>query len=97
MAASRSMAFELLSIISPYNYTNNVIHLNSHDILDQSAFHSMEISKTHWLDLKYCYRYGKPNPQQLCEMFAIFNDEDAEDVRKDICSRLKMNVIYIVN
>ena len=83
------MAFELLSIISPYNYTNNVIHLTSHDILDQSAFHIMEISKTHWLNLKYCYRYSKPNPQQLCEMFTLSNNEDAEDVRKDICSRLK--------
>ena len=78
-----------LSIISPYNYTNNAIDLTSCDILDQSAFHNMDISKTHWLDLKYCYRYGKPNPQQLCEMFANFNKEDPEDVHKDICNRLK--------
>ena len=68
---------------------NNVIHLTQHDILDQSAFHNMSISKTHWLDLKYCYRFGKPNPHQLFEMFAKFNEEDPDDVHKDICARLK--------
>ena len=89
MVMSRSMAFELMSVISPYNYTNNVIHLTQCDILDQSAFHNMSISKTHWLDLKYCYRFGKPNPHQLFEMFTKFNEEDPDDIRKDICARLK--------
>ena len=63
------MVFELMNLVSPFNYTNNVLHLNISDILDQPAFDKLELSAKYWLDVRHCYRYGKKNPQQLFEIF----------------------------
>ena len=94
MAASNSMAFELMNLVSPFNYTNNVLHLNKSDILDQPAFDKLELSAKYWLDVRHCYRYGKKNPQQLFEIFGCFNNEEPEDVRSDICNCIKMEMKF---
>ena len=86
------MAFELMNLVSPYNYTRNLVHLNKNDILDQPAFDKMELSAKYWLDLRHCYRYGKKNPQQLFEIFGYFNSEEPEDVQSNICTRIKMEM-----
>ena len=81
-----------MNLVSPYNYTNNVVYLNKNDILDQPAFDNLELSAKYWLDIGHCYRYGKKNPQQLFEIFGYFNNEEPEDVRSDICKRIKMEM-----
>ena len=81
-----------MNLVSPYNYTNNVVHLNKNDILDQPAFDNLELSAKYWLDIRHCYRYGKKNPQQLFEIFGYFNNEEPEDVRSDICTCIKMEM-----
>ena len=86
------MAFELMNLVSPYNYTRNLVHLNKNDILDQPAFDKLELSAKYWLDLRHCYHYGKKNPQQLFEIFGYFNSEEPEDVRSDICTRIEMEM-----
>ena len=86
------MAFELMNLVSPYNYTRNLVHLNKNDILDQPAFDKLELSAKYWLDLRHCYRYGKKNLQQLFEIFGYFNSEEPEDVRSDICTHIKMEM-----
>ena len=47
---------------------------------------------SYWLDVRHCYRYGKKNLQQLFEIFGCFNNEEPEDVRSDICNRIKMEM-----
>ena len=88
------MAFELMNLVSLFNYTNNVLHLNKSDILDQPAFDKLELSAKYWLDVRHCYRYGKKNPQQLFEIFGCFNNEEPEDVRSDICNCIKMEMKF---
>ena len=81
-----------MNLVSPYNYTNNVVHLNKNDILDQPAFDNLELSAKYWLNVRHCYRYGKKNPQQLFEIFGYFNSEEPEDVRSDICTHINMEL-----
>ena len=80
------MAFELMNLVSPFNYSNNVLHLNKSDILDQPAFDKLELSAKYW--------YSKKNSQQLFEIFGCFNNEEPEDVRSDICNRIKIEMKF---
>ena len=87
--ASRSMAGELLHMLTPYNYSNTVIHLTMKDIVTQKVYPRTMLNDTHWLDTRQCYFQRWKNLQQLFEVFATFNEEEPKQVCKKIISRIK--------
>ena len=78
------MASELFHLLSEYNYTRQVIHLTQKDVLTQKVFPHMPLSTMYWLDMCRCYKHRKKNVQQLFELFATFNEEDALNVRSEM-------------
>ena len=87
--ASCSISHELLSSISQYNYTSEVVHLAVRDVLPQCAYKLTGLSKNYWLDTRRCYRLGCKNPDQLYELFGALNEEDPDEVRVDIITWIR--------
>ena len=80
--ASSSMAGELFDLLSPYSYTNVIAHLTTRDVLAQKSFGCQRLSNTYWLNTRKCYKHQRKNSQQIFEIFAAYNDDEPENVRK---------------
>ena len=80
--ASSSMAGELFDLLSPYSYTNIIAHLMARDILAQKSFGCQRLSNTYWLHTRKCYKHRRKNSQQLFKIFAVYNDDEPENVHK---------------
>ena len=91
------MACELLQLLSPHNYTELVQHLTNKDIFAQKLFELTELSETHWLDTRKCYRQRRKNTHQVFELFGSFNDEHPIKVRKDTIHHICQNKAYYAN
>ena len=88
------MAGELLQMLTPYNYSNTVIHLTMKDIVTQKVYPRTMLSDTHWLDTRRCYSQRRKNPQQVFEVFATFNEEEPIQVRKNIIAWIKQEYSF---
>ena len=81
--ASRSMASELLSLVSPFNYQMLIPCLNADDFVPIKMFQRSQLGMIFNIDRSNCLHNGKVNNSHLFELFGAFSDEDAESVCSD--------------
>ena len=86
---TKSIAEELLSCVSPYNYTKEISCLTMDDFVVIKQFPSSELGKIFTIDRLNCKQDGETNYAQLFELFRSFSDEDAESVRSDTMERIQ--------
>ena len=76
-------------MINPYSFIGEIAHIPMRDILPQCAFAKTGLSDNYWLDVRHCYRHGKrKNSIQLYEMFAIFSDNDPDNVKPYVLQKV---------
>ena len=79
---------ELLHLLSPYNYTDNIAHLSVKDVFPQKLYALTELNEQYWMDTRRCYRNRRKNSNQIFELFAALNNEDPANLHKDMISRI---------
>ena len=87
--AAKSIAAELLSLVSPFHYRSKIECLTTDDFVTVQLFQKMELGKMFHIDKSNCYIDGLFNNSQLFELFGCFSDEDVESVRSDIIERIE--------
>ena len=87
--AAKSIATELLSLISPFHYISKIDCLTTDDFMTVRLFQKTELGKMFWIDKSKCYINGLFNNLQLFEQFGHFSDEDAESIRSDIIEQIE--------
>ena len=94
--AENSMAKELLSLVSPYSYSDNISKINPSDVVLPPAWPMMPMSTDYWIDTSYCYTdKNLRNPNCLFDMFSRYSGELPIDVRNDVLdSILEENLFF---
>ena len=87
--AAKSIATELLSLVSPFHYTSKIDCLTTDDFVTVKLFQKTELGKLFRIDKTNCYIDGLLNNSQLFELFGHFSDEDTEGVRSNIIERIE--------
>ena len=87
--ASNSIAKELLSLVSPFNYTDQIHCLDTDDFVAIHKFSEYDLGKLFNIDRQNCLHDGELNNDHLYEVFGCFSDEDAESVRSDVVERIE--------
>ena len=87
--ATKSIAEELLSCVSPYNYSKEISCLTTDDFVVLKQFPSSELGTIFTIDRSNCKQDGEINYAQLFELFGSFSDEDAESVHSDTMERIQ--------
>ena len=83
-ADENSLAKELLSLVSPFNYRSLIPCLDTDDFMSVCSFKDHVLSEMFVIDKSACIQNGEINNQHLFETFGLFSDEDADSVRSDI-------------
>ena len=81
---SVSIAKELLSLVSPYNYTDKISCLDTDNFVPIRTFSEYDLGKLFNIDRQNCLHNGEINNDYLYEFFGCFSDENAESVRTDV-------------
>ena len=85
MASGRkSLAEELLSLVSPYSYSQQIMCLDTDDFMPLRTFWNHKLSRLSIIDKSGCIKNGDINNEHLFEMFGLYSDEEPESVRTDI-------------
>ena len=92
--AAPSMSNELWDLILPYNYTMSVLHLTVCDVMPQKYFVNQELSRTHWLDVRNCYKQRRKNSHHVFEIFARYNSDTPENIRQTVIGMIKLEKNY---
>ena len=71
-----------------------ISHLAMRDILPQRTYPLTPLSQKYWMDTHRCYNDKRKNPDQLFDMFTSLNDDDPQNIRSDIISRIKHECNY---
>ena len=79
--AAKSLACELMSLLSPFNYQKQAQYLTPRDCLTPEDFIKMPLSKYYAVDIDKTLCRGKPNPQILYDIFGEFSQEESADVK----------------
>ena len=94
--ASNSIAKELLSLVSPYNYTDRISCLGTDDFVAIHKFSEYDLGKLFNIDRQNCLCDGELNSDHLYEVFGHFSDEDTESVHSDVVERIESGkVVYM--
>ena len=86
---TKSIAEELLSLVSPYAYTEQITCLDMDDFMPLRNFRQHELSHLFVIDQGMCLVDGEINNEHLFTTFGNFSEEDAESVRSDIIEWIK--------
>ena len=90
MAADKnSLAKELLSLVSPFNYKSLISCLDTDDFMSVCSFKDHVLSEMFVIDKSACIRNGEINNHHLFETFGVFSDEDADSVHSDIIEHIE--------
>ena len=84
----RSIATELLSCVSNFNYVERISCLDTSDFVPIRNFPKTELGKIFVIKRDNCLQNGVINNNQLFSRFGLFSDEEADSVRTDIIDRL---------
>ena len=82
--ADNSIARELYSLVSPFNYCEHISCLDTDDFMTVRCFKKHELSQLFVIDCSKCIIQGEINNDHLFETFGHFSDESLESVRMDI-------------
>ena len=82
---NRSMAGELLSVLSPYPYHSCVSNLHSSETVQLSKFNRDRLPANHWVDTKrFVTSSNRVLPNALFEMFGEYSSETGAEVRDNL-------------
>ena len=96
--AENSMAKELLSLVSPYSYSDNISKINPSDVVLPPAWPMMPMSTDYWIDTSYCYTdKNLRNPNCLFDMFSRYSGELPIDVRNDVLDSILEENLFFEN
>ena len=84
-----SLAKELLSVVSPFNYRRLIPCLDTDDFMSICSFKDHVLSEMFIIDKSACIQNGEINNQHLFETFGLFSDEDADSVCSDIIEHIE--------
>ena len=87
--ASKMIAEELLSLVSPYNYWTVIPCLTTDDFMPLRRFQTSILGNLLTIDKTNCVHNGIINNDCLFSMFGKFSEEDADSVRTDAMERIK--------
>ena len=82
--ASISITKELLSLVSPYNYSEHIRCLDTDDFVTIRKFKSYDLGYLFNINKENCIRDGEINNDHLYELFGRYSEEDADAVRSDV-------------
>ena len=85
-----SIAKELLSLVSPYNYTEKISRLDTDDFVTICKFSEYDLGKLFNIDRQNCLHDGEINNDHLYKVFGRFSDEYAESVCTDVVERIEL-------
>ena len=57
-------------------------------------FPNLQISDTHWLDIRQCSKGGKFNPNHVLEIFADYSGLEVDDLCEKVLQLVQQDVIY---
>ena len=78
--ASISITKELLSLVSPYNYSEHIQCLDTDDFVTIRKFKSYDLGYLFNINKENCIRDGEINNDHLYELFGHYSEEDADAV-----------------
>ena len=87
--AAISITKELLSLVSPYNYTERICCLDTDNFVTIHKFRDYELGKLFDINKVNCVKNGGINNNHLYEVFGRFSDKDAESVQSDVVERIE--------
>ena len=94
MAGKNRMALEILSLFNQIGYKEYVQVLSERDTIQIKDFPNLQISDTHWLDLRRCFKNGKFNPSHVLEIFAAYSGLEIDDLCDKILQLVAQDVAY---
>ena len=86
--ASISITKELLSLVSPYNYSEHIRCLDTDDFVTIRKFRSYDLGYLFNINKENCIRDGEINNDHLYELFGRYSEEDVDAVRSDVVERI---------
>ena len=82
MAATSSMAHELVSLFSHSNYKEYCQYLTERDAVSLEHFGNTMLGKSFWIDVRRCFNQSGLNTSHVLEIFGQFSDQNPEDLRE---------------
>ena len=79
--ASKTIAKELLSLVSPYNYRTVIPGLTTDDFMPLHRFQTSMLGNLFTINKSNCVQNGIINNDHLFSMFGQLSEEDADSVR----------------
>ena len=85
----KSLVEELMSLVSPHMYTEQIECLDTDDFMPLKSFQTHDLSDLFVIDWSTCIINGEINNEHLFSTLSQFSDEDPESVRTDIIETIK--------
>ena len=85
---------ELMNMISQHNYVDIISQLTLRDVFPQRTYPLTPLSQIYWMDTRKCYQQKRKNPTQLLDIFGALSEEEPENIRSDMISRIKHECNY---
>ena len=89
MAATSSMAHELVSLFSHSNYKEYCQYLTERDAVSLEHFGNTMLGKSFWIDVRRCFNQSGLNTSHVLEIFGQFSDQNPEDLRERVINIVK--------
>ena len=87
--ASKSIAEELMCLVSEYDYVSVIPCLDTRDFVTLKEFCKTDLGKVFVINRDGCIRAGRINNNHLFSMFGKYSHEDPDSVRSDTITRLE--------
>ena len=94
MAATSSMAHELVSLFSHSNYKEYCQYLTERDAVSLEQFGNTMLGKSFWIDVRRCFNQSGLNTSHVLEIFGQFSDQSPEDLRERVVNIVKEDTKY---
>ena len=92
-----SISTTLLQVINPHPYGCYINYLGIKDGMTCLEFEASSLSEYYMLDLSYCHRGKRLNPNMLYEIFGGYSGQDSSTVRRLMLNEAKCsksNLVY---
>ena len=89
MEACKSVASELFSNLGIYDYRDYCACIVERDAVRMCDYHSLSISDTHFIDLRYCFVDNVFNPSHVLDYFAQYSGKDCNELHKQAIDLVK--------
>ena len=89
MADHKSIASEIFSWLKVHDYNNYCPCIIERDAVRMQDYHSLAISNSHYIDLRYCFIDNVFNPCHVLDYFAQYSGLNCHELRKQVIDLVK--------